>query len=273
MNPLDHLPLALVMALATLTQVLFIEFGFRYGTVKQRGPVKAQMAQVRAIMGASLGLLAFMLAFSFSMAQQHFEERTRAYMLEVSAIGAAFRGADLIQADARSEAKEILLNFAKLRLELSRAVKQSDMAAVREMIRESDRMHDQLWAIAESSMEGKGGGEDTGIFAQSVLAMINAQDARLQAGIFNRISPTIWFALFLMSLLSMIVMGYQAGLTGTRSKLATWTLALTFSAVMTLVTDLDRPNMTLFEMNQSLMVELENRMQGGDSWDPAAQQP
>ena len=58
----------------------------------------------------------------------------------------------------------------------------------------------------------------------------------------------------------MIVMGYQAGLTGTRSSLATWTLAITFSAVMALVTDLDRPNMSLFQMNQGLMVELENRM-------------
>ena len=77
MNPLDHIPIFLVMLSATLTQVLFIEFGFRYGKVKQSGPHKAQMAQVRAIMGASLGLLAFMLAFSFSMAQQHFEERTR----------------------------------------------------------------------------------------------------------------------------------------------------------------------------------------------------
>ena len=273
MNPLDHVPLLLVIVLATLTQILFIEFGFRYGKTKQGGPGKAQMAQVRAIMGASLGLLAFMLAFSFSMAQQHFEERTRAYMLEVSAIGAAFRGADLIQVDARSEAKEILLNFAKLRLELAQAAKKADREAMVEMIRESDRMHDQLWSIAESSMEGAGTGEDTGIFAQSVLGMINAQDARLQAGIFNRISPIIWFTLFLMSLLSMVVMGFQAGLTGTRSSLATWTLAITFSAVMTLITDLDRPNMTLFGINQSLMVELENRMEGGDAWDPAAQQP
>ena len=90
-----------------------------------------------------------------------------------------------------------------------------------------------------------------------------------QAALFNRISPVIWITLFLMSLLSMIVMGYQAGLTGTRSGLATWTLAITFSAVMTLITDLDRPNMTLFQLNQELMVELENRMQGGNSWDPA----
>ena len=64
----------------------------------------------------------------------------------------------------------------------------------------------------------------------------------------------------MMALLSMIVMGYQAGLTGTRSRLATWTLAITFSAVMALVTDLDRPNMSLFSLNQQLMKELEKRM-------------
>jgi hypothetical protein len=77
---------------------------------------------------------------------------------------------------------------------------------------------------------------------------------------FNRISPVIWLTLLLMSFLSMIVMGYQAGLTGTRSGLATWTLAITFAAVMTLVTDLDRPRMSLFKMNESLMVELQNRI-------------
>jgi hypothetical protein len=262
----------MVLVLATFTQAFFIEVGFRYGTMRQSTSKKAQMAQVRAIMGASLGLLAFMLAFSFSMAQQHFEERTRAYMLEVSAIDSAFRGADLIKKEARSEAKGILRNFAKLRLEMYRAAKSSEMAELVEMVRESERMHDQLWAIAESSMEGSGEGQDTGIFAQSVLAMINAHDARLQAALFNRISPVIWFTLFVMSLLSMIVMGYQAGLTGTRSSLATWTLAITFSAVMTLITDLDRPNMTLFQLNQELMVELQNRMEGGSSWDPAARQ-
>lgn len=269
MNPIDHVPVFLVMALAVLTQVVFIELGFRYGKTKQGTPYKAQMAQVRAIMGASLGLLAFMLAFTFSSAQQHFEERTRAYMMEVSAIDSAYRGADLILKEARVEAKELLLNFARLRLETTRAASQADMQSVVEMVRESELIHDQLWAIAESSMEGAGDGEDTGIFAQAVLSMIDAHDARLQASFFNRVSPVIWITLFLMSLLSMIVMGYQAGLTGTRSQLATWTLAITFSAVMTLITDLDRPNMTLFQMNQSLMAELENRMGGGTRWDSA----
>lgn len=260
-NAVDQLPLWLILAMAALTQILFIEAGFRYGATRRNGSVKAQMAQVRAIMGASLGLLAFMLAFSFSMAQQHFEERTRTFLLEVGAIDAAFRGADLIPDDARLEAQELLVAFARLRIETASAAQASQTDTAIAKIRESELIHDQLWSIAESAMEGDDTGDNTAIFAQSVLAMINAHDARLQASLFNRISPIIWVTLLLMSLLSMVVMGYQAGLTGARSHLATWTLALTFSVVMTLITDLDRPNMSLFHVNQGLMVELESRME------------
>lgn len=261
MNALDQAPLLVVLLLSVLLQVLFIEFGFRYGLWRQDKGVKAQLAQVRAIMGASLGLLAFMLAFTFSMAQQHFEERTRAYMMEVSAIDSAFRGADLLDPEERVLAQDELKRFAELRLETVQAVRAGQRERVVEMIRESERIHDLLWGLAERAMEGAGEGADTGLFAQSVLGMIAAHDARLQASIFNRISPVIWITLFVMALLSMIVMGYQAGLTGTRSSLATWTLAITFSAVMMLITDLDRPNMTLFQLNQGLMLELESRME------------
>ena len=72
--------------------------------------------------------------------------------------------------------------------------------------------------------------------------------------------PIIWITLIVMSFLSMIVMGYQAGLTGKRSMLATWTLAITFAVVLTLVADLDQPQMKLFKMNQTLMTELNNRI-------------
>jgi hypothetical protein len=262
MNFFDNIPLLLVFAGSVLLQILFIELGFQYGRARRGQGKKAQLAQVRAIMGAGLGLLAFMLAFSFSMAQTHFDERKRAYMMEVSAIDSAYRGSDLIPADKRVQAKELLQHFTRLRLETTQAARSADIDAVVEMVRESERIHDMLWKVAELSMEGEGDHEDTGIFAQSVLAMINAHDARLQAALFNRISPVIWLTLFFIALLSMVVMGYQAGLTGTRSSLATWALAVTFSTVMTLVIDLDRPNMTLFQMNQQLMAELESRMDG-----------
>ena len=272
MNPLDQIPLALVMVAATLIQVAAIEIGFRIGAAPGGKPNKAQMAQVRAIMGASLGLLAFMLAFSFNSAQQHYEERVRAYMLEISAIDSAFRGADLLDDANRRLAQDMLVEFTDLRVQTLQVVSRKEMPEMVEMIRESERLHDRLWSLAERAMEGAGEGEDTGIFAQSILAMISAHDARLQAVFFNRVSPIIWFTLASMALLSMVVTGYQAGLTRTRSQLATWTLAIAFAAVMTLITDLDRPRMSLFSMNQGLMLEMSNRMKGGDSWDPEVHQ-
>jgi hypothetical protein len=264
MNPFDQLPLWGVLLGSVLSMVLFIEIGFKLGSSTKGKTVKAQTAQVRAIMGASLGLLAFMLAFSFSMAQQHFETRTQAYMLEITAIDSAYRGADLLEDSSRSAAKDLLKQFVKLRLDIAKAVQESDMKRAIELVRESERIHNMLWSIAESAMETEGGGNDTGIFTQSALGMINAHDARLQAGLFNRISPVIWITLFIMALLSMIVMGYQAGLTGARSHIATWTLAMTFSVVIALVTDLDRPSSTLFKMNQQLMLELNDKLSGNE---------
>ena len=77
----------------------------------------------------------------------------------------------------------------------------------------------------------------------------------------NRIPLTIWMTLYLMAILSMVIMGYQAGLTGKRSPVATITVAIAFSAVMILITDLDRPIMSFFEINNQLLVDLNDYMQ------------
>lgn len=98
--------------------------------------------------------------------------------------------------------------------------------------------------------------------------MINAHDQRLQTVLFNRVSPIIWFTLFGMAVLCMAVLGCQAGLTGTRSSFASCTRAVLFAFVMILITDLDRPRMSLFQQNHQLMVELQNRLPGGEYWDP-----
>lgn len=260
MSVLDQIPLWMVLLGSVALMVAFIEVGLKLGLNIKGKPIKAQAAQVRAIMGASLGLLAFMLAFSFSMAQRHFEVRTQSFMLEVNAISSAYRGADLLNEATRPVAKNLLQQYVGVRLEMIAGIDGSSMTKVFEHLRETERLQDNLWTIAESSMESPDNFASTGIFSQSVLAMIVAQDARVQATLFNRISPVIWATLYIMALLSMMVMGYQAGLTGARSGIATWTLAVTFSVVMALVMDLDRPRQSLFSMNQQMMVELHNRM-------------
>lgn len=257
---LDDTPLFLFFLLTIILMVVFIETGYRLARRRDEKSSKPQMAQVRAIMGASLGLLAFMLAFSFNMAQRHSGLRADAFLVEINAVDTAYRGADLLGAQARQAAQELLREFVELRLETKRASDKNDFTLVLENIQKAGRLHDQLWRIAKSSMIATGDSVDTSIFVNGVLAMIKAGDERLQAKLFNRISPIIWITLLMMSLLSMMIMGFQAGLTGTHSRLATWVLAITFSAVMMLITDLDRPRVNLFKMDHQLMTELQTRI-------------
>lgn len=256
----DGIPLLFYLLLAIVAMVLLIEIGYRGGRYHRGKPDKSQMAQVRAIMGASLGLLAFMLAFSFAVAQQHFESRTNAYLLEITAIDAAYRGASLLDENRAAEAKDLLRQFVQLRRDTSDAEDRDELEEVVELIRAAERLHDKLWYVADSSMQAPGDSVDDSMFSAAILEMIRANDERLQHTMFNRISPIIWLTLIAMCLLSMVIMGYQAGLTGKRSILATWTLAITFAAVLALVTDLDRPQNRLFKMDQTLMNELQNRI-------------
>jgi hypothetical protein len=259
-NIFDDVPLSTYLLLTILAMIVLIEIGFRGGLYSRTKPDKAQMAQVRAIMGASLGLLAFMLAFSFAVAQQHFEARTNAYLAEITAIDAAYRGASLLEKDHAAEARNLLRQFVQLRRDTSDAVDHDELEEVFELIRRAESLHDKLWLVAERSMQSPGDSVNDGIFAGALLEMIRANDERVQHAMFNRISPIIWITLMAMSFLSMVVMGYQAGLTGKRSILATWTLAVTFAAVFALVMDLDRPQNRLFKVDQSLMNELQNRI-------------
>ena len=189
---IDSIPLAMFLVLAILSMILMIEVGFRGGKYKRGKPDKAQMAQVRAIMGASLGLLAFMLAFSFAVAQQHFESRTNAYLLEVTAIDVAYRGAGLLDTDPGSEARHLLRDFVQLRRDTSDAEDRDELEEVIMLARKSEGLHDALWQIADSSMQSPGDSIDDSLFANAVLEMIRAHDERVQHTMFNRISPIIW---------------------------------------------------------------------------------
>jgi hypothetical protein len=258
---LDNIPLAWYLAVILAVMLAFIELGFWLGRRHTLKSYKPQMAQVRAIMGASLGLVAFMLAFGFGMGQAHFEARTQAYVLEVNAVKSAYLTADLLSDGNRADARRLLHDFAANRVRTQDEVQAGDVDEAWALILESETMHDALWNLAldENARYPESAGYER--FSQAVLDMMVAHNERLEATIYNRIAPIIWVTLFVMAILAMVVMGYQGGLTGTRSRVATWTLAFTFSAVMTLITDLDRPRMALFSMNDQILADLKDHME------------
>jgi len=247
----DTLSIEALFFLTFLFMVLTLEVGFRFGQRKQGKSVKAQTAQVRALMGATLGLLAFMLAFTFSAAQKNFESRIQFQIDEATQAKNAFMQADLFPEPVRTEVRQLLLEYVEGRVSLVEMVKGERTEEVFRVLDRANDIQTRLWSLGR-----QGSTSETTAFQQAVLGLMDMQTRRVHAALVNRIPLIIWVTLYFTAVMAMIVVGYQAGLTDSRSPLATFSLALAFSAVMLLIMDLDRPVQSFFEVDVAVMRQL-----------------
>ena len=147
-------------------------------------------------------------------------------------------------------------------MELVDLAREGKLPQASALLSRSEDIQAQLWALtAAERLAPDGNAGRQGPFSASVLGIIDAHVARIEASLLNRIAAIIWATLYLTAALSMLVMGYQAGLVTRRSPVATITLALVFSAVMMLITDQDRPVSKLFRIDNQVLIDLRERME------------
>lgn len=262
-----HLPdmfsIGQLFFITLLVMLLFIETGFHLGKRRQGNIVKAQASQVRSIMGAVLGLLAFILAFSFATGQSHYEVRIQHMVEEAQLARNAYFQAEFLPAPYSAQAQQILHKYISDRVLADQLAKKDSIAEVLELVEESEQMQQQLWRIAaetEALRAATGRAMGSAPFTTLVNALIDIHAQRVQAALMNRIPNILWISLYLLAMLAMLVTGYQAGLVGRRSPVATVSLALAFSGIIILITDLDRPLMSLFHMDNHIMYEVLQEM-------------
>jgi len=256
----DQLSIEFLFVATFVLMVLMLELGFHSGLRFQTKSVKAQTAQVRALMGATLGLLAFMLAFTFSTAQTHYENRIQFQIDESILAKNAFMQADLVGEPLRAQSRKLLLEFVDGRVKLNELVRQKNEKDLFQLLTRAEEIHLELWSLGmgdrQSQETATSNDSETDVLMSSVLSLMDMQTQRVQAALVNRIPLIIWLTLYFTAVMAMIVVGYQAGLTERRSPIATFSLALAFSAVMLLIMDLDRPLQSLFSLDVAVMEQL-----------------
>src|SRR5258708_14978346 len=98
--------------------------------------------------------------------------------------------------------------------------------------------------------------------------MFGRHAVRMQAGLRRRIPGVIWLGLFAVASLSLATMGYHAGLSGTRLSLAILAVAVTFSVVIELIADLDRPQEGVLKVSQHALCDVQRSMNQPSPWVP-----
>jgi len=251
---MDVVPLWLWFLLTLGLVLLCVEIGYRLGRLQRKRSHDEKEAPVGAMVGAILGLLAFFLAFTFGMAASRFDDRRKMVLEEANAIGTCYLRAELLPGDDGPAIRQLLRDYTDARLA---GIHGYRFNAAKQ---KSETIHEQLWKFMRPLAEKHQSSTIVALFIQSLNDVIDIHSKRIMIGARSRIPPTIWVALYLVTVLSMVALGYHAGLSGTSRSPAILVLAFCFSAVMLLILDLDRPQEGMLTVSQTSMIELRQSM-------------
>jgi hypothetical protein len=212
-----------------------------------------QESPLGGMVGSTLGLLAFMLAFTFGLAGSRFEDRRQVLLSEANAIGTTYLRAAMIPEPMSTESRNLLREYVDVRLE---GVQQP--GKLQQALARSEELHNQLWSQAVAATQ-KERSPMTSIYVQSLNEVIDLHATRLMA-LRSRVPAVIWIVLYVLGFLAMVLMGYQSGLANNRRSLAAVALIIGFALVLYLIADIERPGQGTLQVSQQSMIDLRNSM-------------
>jgi hypothetical protein len=242
-----NLPLAVIFVLSLVLLLAAATIGHGLGT---RAVLRGGGGGTTTLEGAILGLLALLIAFTFSMALSHFEARRDAVLEEANAIGTTALRARLLPAPYAGESLDLLRSYTQIRLDLARSSPTYDEAA--SAITRSSAIQEKLWRQAMAVAATDTGMVPTGLYITSLNEMIDDQEKRL-AAVRNRIPPVVIWSLYGVAITAVGFTGYGVGLEKQRSRLPIFIVSVLLAAVILLIQDLDRPGVGFLRVSQQPM--------------------
>jgi hypothetical protein len=216
---------------------------------------KGKLEVSGAMVGAVMGLLSFLLAFTFNSAASRAEARRALVVKDANAIEQTSLRAGFLEEGPRVRLRGLLRDYVDVRLKV--VLGGSNVA---EGLRETARLQAEMWQLVEEAGRREPGSIAVGLLVQSLNEVIDLNVERVTVGIRNRVQPTIWATLYLLLGAAMIMLGTQIGQSGTRHFELEVALALTFSTVLFLIADLDRPQEGLLRVSQEAMLDLQTKL-------------
>jgi len=236
--------------------LLAFEAGLRFGRWRSHLPDPEPPLPARMIISSVLGLLAFILGFTFGLAASHFDSRSQALDDEAIAIATAYHRADLLSEPARTKVRDSLRKYVDMRIEASRS------ANVDEVIARLRQLQEEIWSQAIAAGKDAGSPQSPSPLIQSLTEVIDVHGEHVLTKMRSRIPLAVWVILYAITILSIAAAGYHSGLAGNRGgSFAALAYALVFAAVIMMIADLDIPKTGQFQSSYQGLTELRDRLE------------
>ena len=168
----DRLPFWVLFIGTVAIVLLSVEGGWRLGNSRRQRAEHEQEAPIDTTVGAMLGMLALLLAFTFGMSASRFDARRQSVLQEANAIGTTYLRVDTLPEPQRSEIRNRLREYATLRVAGASSSLTSEVSA------KSGAVQDRLWAAAVAVVRQNPNSIAVGLFEQSLNEMIDLDETR-----------------------------------------------------------------------------------------------
>ena len=241
----------LIVALLTFALVFgSIYAGFWLYRLASRNSSNGVIEPSGTAVGALMGLLAFMLAFAFSMGANRLDVRKQALLQEINAIGTLNLRTAVLPAAEGEAYRQLIKEYVQLRIDL-----RSNPTILEDVIARADAICNEFWTRSMAFADSNRADVTALALIEATNDVIDAYEERVFQGT-QHMPIIIWAALISMSALAMIAMGYQLGMSGKMSHLVNILMALTFAGALMMIADLDRYDEGFFMLPDAPMERL-----------------
>ncbi|MGK7909947.1 MAG: hypothetical protein AB4050_00470 [Synechococcus sp.] len=227
-----------------------------------------------SVVSATLALLGFILAITLSIVSSRFSIRKGLVLEEANAIGTAILRTDFLDEPFRSESKELLTQYVDVRAQVQDIIQDSTQQGLPEaeatdlLMEESNTILEKLWSLVGNASNAYQESELFALYVSSVNEVIDLHTSRYNQGLQYRLSRGLWGTLYIVTILAMIILGYEFSINNSNSLFGVVLLPIIFSSVLLLIYDLDKGGRgTIINVSQQPILDLQEQLRNSRDLD------
>jgi hypothetical protein len=243
-----NLPLLGLMTVLGVFAGMFVllEVGRRLGTRQLELDPEAAKAGNAAIEGAVFGLMALLIAFTFSGAASRYDARRALAVEEANDIGTAWLRLDLLPATAQPPLREKFRQYADARV--AAYAKVPDLEATTAELARATVLQNEIWKDAVAASRDSGLSSATMLLLPALNQMIDITTTRTIAA--KSHAPAVIYALLgLLLLAGSLLAGYSTAPGKNRHWFHTFAFAFIMSIAIYVIVDYEFPRVGLIRLS------------------------
>jgi len=247
------IPVGILVIIVILLILFFIELGYRFGRVIYRKKTPESDTIVSSVSGYVLGLIAFIMAFTFGIVSGRYDFKKSLVREEANTIRSVWFRSDFLPDTDRVATKKLLIEYADTRVN---GMQSRDELIITQSLIRCEEIHQLIWNIALKNANQNLNTDVGALYIESLNELINIHYTRVIVSLYSRVPMGIWLILMIMIALGMTIVGYMSAIAGSSRSWGFVILAFSFALVVGMVYTMDKLYSPFTPISQFAMEEL-----------------